>query len=169
MPRFNSTIYKIGINPVVDPPERVMKILFDHAGRLRGPIPVPGNINGAEFRQTLVKYQGLWRLYVNGPMLKDSGSMVGDSVTIEIEFDPKPREVPMSMQLAHALQRDEIAKAAFGKLSPSRQKEIHKYLGSLKTEASIMRNIERVLSHLRGEETDAQYAMMRRKKDQKRR
>lgn len=167
MPRFSSTIYKIGINPVVDPPERVMEILFDQAGRSRGPIPVCGKINGAEFLQTLVKYQGLWRLYVNGPMLEASGSKVGDNVEIEVEFNPKPPDVPMSKQLAHALRRDAIARAAFEKLPPSRQKEIHKYLGSLKTEVSIQRNIERVLSHLRGEETDAQYAMMRRKKDQK--
>ena len=169
MPRFNSTIYKIGINPVVDPPERVLKILFDESGKSRGPIPVRGTINGAEYRQTLVKYQGSWRLYVNGPMLKASGSKVGDNVKLEIEFDPEPRDVPMSKQLADALRRDEIAKAAFETLPPSRQKEIHKYLGSLKTEASIQRNIERVLSHLRGEETDGQYAMMRRAKDHKQR
>ena len=164
MPRFDSIIYKIGINPVIDPPERVMKLLFDQAGRSRGPIPVRGKINGAEFLQTVVKYQGAWRLYVNGPMLKSCGSKVGDSVKIEIDFDPDPRDVPMSGQLADAFRRDKVAKAAFEKLSPSRQKEIQKYLGSLKTEESIRRNVERILHHLRGEDTDGQYAMMRRKK-----
>ena len=167
MPRFNSTIYKIGINPVLDPPERVMKILFGQAGRSRGPIPVRGTINGAEYRQTLGKYEGSWRLYVNGPMIKSSGVKVGDEVKINVEFDPEPRDVEMSKQLAYALRQDEIAKAAFEELSPSRRKEILRYLGALKTEPSIQRNIERILHHLRGEETDAQYAMMRRKKDAK--
>ena len=167
MPRFKSRIYKIGINPVVDPPERVMKILFDQAGRSRGPIPVRGTINGAGFLQTLVKYQGSWRLYVNGPMMKASAAKIGDDVKIDVEFDPEPRDVEMSKQLADALRQDKIAKAAFEDLSPSRRKEIMRYLGSLRTEASIQRNIGRILRHLRGEETDAQYAMMRRKKDAK--
>ena len=32
MPRFLNAIYKIGINPVVDPPDSVMKIIFAQAG-----------------------------------------------------------------------------------------------------------------------------------------
>ena len=149
MPGFKSTIYKIGINPVVDPPERVLKPIFAVAGRSSGPIPVRGKINGSEFLQTLVKYRGLWRLYVNGPMLKSSGSKVGDKVTVEIEFDPKPREVAVPGQFADVLREDSVARSAFEKLSPSRQKEILKYLGSLKTDVSMKRNIERVIRHLR--------------------
>ena len=128
-----------------------MKIIFAEAGKSAGPIPVRGKLEGADFTQTLVKYRAAWRLYINGPMLKASRSKVGDTVKIEIEFDPEPREVPFPKRLADAFNRDAIAKAAFGKLSPSRRKEILKYLVSLKTEASIERNVERVLNNLRGE------------------
>ncbi|HUR97760.1 MAG TPA: YdeI/OmpD-associated family protein [Pyrinomonadaceae bacterium] len=151
MPRFSSSIYKIGINPVVDPPDSVMSLIFEQAGKSAGPIPVRGTLNGAGFIQTLVKYRGAWRLYINGPMLKRSGLKVGDTATIEIEFDPNPREVPIQKKLADALSEDAGAKAVFEKLPPSRRKEILKYLSSLKTQAAVDRNVERVMRNLRGE------------------
>src|SRR5262245_57771936 len=92
MVKFKGKIYKIGINPVVDPPEKVLKKIFEQAGRSSGPITVRGLLNGTKFIQTLVKYGGVWRLYINGPMLKKSGSALGDTVNIELEFDPTPRE-----------------------------------------------------------------------------
>jgi hypothetical protein len=142
----------------------VLLAIFKKAERSKGPIPVRGKLNGAEFIQTLVKYQGSRRLYINGQMLKASSLAVGDTANIEIEFDPRSREVAMPKELAAALRNDTKAKAAFDELSPSRQKEISKYIGSLKTPESVAKNIERVIRHLRAEETDAQYALMRRKK-----
>ena len=165
MVKFSFRIYKLGINPVVDPPAQVLEAIFAEAGRSRGPIPVRGRLNGAEFVQTLVKYQGSWRVYINAPMLQDSQRAVGDMAIVEIEFDPRPRDVPMPKDLETALDKDKKAKAAFNDLSPSRKKEILKYIGALKTAESIEKNVERVIRHLRGEETDAQYALMRRRKD----
>jgi hypothetical protein len=150
MPRFLATIYKIGINPVIDPPGRALKAVFAQAGKSKGPIPVRGKINGMDFIQTLVKYGGLWRLYINGSMLKASGINVGDRVTIEIEFDPMPRTIPMPGELAAALRKDNRAREAFDDLPPSRQKEIMKYIGSLKTEDAIIKNVRRIIAHLRG-------------------
>jgi len=154
MPRFSGSIYKLGINPVVDPPDRSMKIIFAEAGKSAGPIPVRGKLNGFEFEQTLVKYRGAWRLYINGPMLKASGLKVGDTAEIEIEFDPKPRKVPMPGALADAFRKNKMAGIAFDQLTPSRQKEILRYIGSLKTPESIDKNVSRMIRHLLGEETD---------------
>ncbi len=103
MVKFAATIYKIGINPVVDPPGKVLSALFAQAGKDKGPIPVCGHLNGAEFIQTLVKYRGVWRLYINGEMLKASGLNVGDTANVEIEFDPRPRQTPMPLKFAKAL------------------------------------------------------------------
>jgi hypothetical protein len=74
-------------------------LVFAQAGKAKGPIPVRGTVNGADFIQTLIKYQGAWRLYINGQMLKDSGSKVGDTARFEIEFDPRPRDVSMPSHL----------------------------------------------------------------------
>ena len=148
--KFKAEIYKIGINPVIDPPDDVLAVIFEQAGRSKGPIPVRGKLNGAAFIQTLVKYQAAWRLYVNGQMLEDSGLTVGDTARVEVEFDPEPREVPEPEALAAALRKNAKAKAALDKLPPSRRKEIFRYIGSLKSETAIEKNVARVIEQLRG-------------------
>ena len=148
MVEFSARIYKLGVNPVVDPPEAVFETIFELAGRSKGPIPVRGLINGAEFMQTLVKYAGKWRLYVNGEMLEASGLNVGDTASIEIEYDPRPRQYPVPAALRRALASDPKARAAWDALTPSRRTEIVRYLTSLKTEASVSKNIEKVVRML---------------------
>lgn len=161
MHRFSAEILKIGINPVVDPPDDVLAAVFEKAGKSRGPIPVCGTINGADFIQTLVRFRAKWRLYVNGPMLAASGLAVGDLAQVEIDFDPRPREVPMPPVFRSALEADKTARLAFASLAPSRQKEILKYLGSLKTAASIERNVEKVVKQLGGHAVDKPHVAMR--------
>jgi uncharacterized protein YdeI (YjbR/CyaY-like superfamily) len=87
-------------------------------------------------------------------MLKVSGLKVGDTAKVEIEFDPQPRDITIPRDLARALQHDASANAAFSALTPSRRKEICRYIGSLKTQESIDRNVNRILGHLRGEAVD---------------
>lgn len=164
MPTFSTKIYKIGINPVVDPPYEILTVIFEQAGRSKGPIPVRGQLNGSEFVQTLVKYQGAWRLYINGPMLKASGLEVGDTAKIEIEFDPEPRDVPVPAAFAIALKKDKIAKTEYEKLTPSRKKEILRYLGFLKNGESLDRNIERIIGQLRCEPSNKPHSVLRTKK-----
>ena len=149
MPRFSATIYKIGINPVVDPSLEALEGVFEQAGRSKGPIPVRGTVDGAPFEQTLVKFRGAWRLYINGSMLKAAGLKVGDAANIDLEYDPKPREVEMPTQLRSALRKDKAARFEFEKLLPSRRKEIIRYIASLKTRDAVARNVERVIQQLR--------------------
>ena len=164
MIKFRAEIYKLGINPVVDPPDGVLQQIFEQAGKSKGPIPVRGKVDGADFIQTLVKYQGPWRLYINGEVLNDSGLKVGETARIEIEFDPKSRAVEMPAKLRTALHRDKEAKKAFGALSPSRQKEIFRYINSLRTEESIARNVDKIVRQMKGDETVEPLAVMRVKK-----
>jgi len=147
--KFSAKIYKLGVNPVVDPAEEVLAAIVEQAGRSKGPIPVRGTLNGAEFVQTLVRYRGKWRLYVNGEMLKASGLNVGDTAHFEIEFDPSERIVPVPPKFRAALDSDPRVAEAFDKLTPGRKKEILRYLGSLRSDAAVERNIERVLTQLR--------------------
>ena len=164
MQKFSAEIYKIGINPVVDPPDSVLETLFEAAGRFRGPIPVTGRLSGRDFIQTLVKYSGAWRLYINGPMLKASGLTIGDMADIEIEFDPRPRKVPIPAKLSRALSGNDAAKKAFDELAPSRRKEILRYLASLKTEDALERNIQRLVWDLTTPDSPAPHATLKRGK-----
>jgi hypothetical protein len=150
MPAFSATIRLLGINPYVAVPARERKRIFAAAAREQGPIPVRGRIDATPFRQTFVKYQGEWRLYLNTPVRRAAGKDVGDRVTVEVEFDPAPLEEPMPPALKRALQLDAGAREAFAALPPSRKKEICRYINALKTEPSRERNIRMVIAHLSG-------------------
>lgn len=121
---FSSKIFKLGINPCVDVPKDVLDELFNRGARTRGPIPVRGTLNGKKFKQTVVKYQGKWLLYLNTQMREDAEIGVGEDAKVVLELDPEPRIIPMYPKLARALSKNKEAKAAFKKLAPSHQKEI---------------------------------------------
>ena len=150
MKPFSAKIYKIGINPYVLLPQIVLDSLFKQAGKDKGAIPVRGTLNGNAFTQTLVKYSGKWRLYLNAPMRKTAGIDVGDTANVKIEYDPEPRIVPMHPKLQQALAKNKKAKEAFEVLTPSRQKEILRYIGFLKSEESVITNVEKVIQNLLG-------------------
>jgi len=145
---FKAEIYKAGINPCVKVPDHIsakMKVE-------KGYIYIRGKINGFAFQQTLmpVKNEG-YRLYVNGPMLKGSNTKPGDTAKFEIEPDPKPRHLE-SYALPKVFKK-ELNKNGlmnvFTKLTPSRQKEILRYFGFLKSEEALIRNIEKVIDQLK--------------------
>ena len=150
MKSFSSQIEIIGVNPYVEVPVDVLDELFKKAGRTKGPIPVKGNLNGKSFLQTVVKYSSKWRLYLNGKMRTDAGIDVGDVANVKLEYDSKPRTIPMIPRLSAVLKKNKKVKTNFEKLSPYRQKEIVRYLASLKTEESLKRNVAKVISHLSG-------------------
>ena len=146
---FEASIYKVGINPCVDVPLQV-------TGKMtasKGYIPIKGKIKKHPFKQTLVPIKNAaYRLYVNGPMLKGSGTKVGDQVRFIIEQDLEPRTEPMPAELKKKLKNNNLL-PAFEKLNPGRQKEILRYLNFLKTEEALMKNIDKVISQLKNADT----------------
>lgn len=152
MKAFTATIDIIGINPFVFVPDVTLNSIFKQAERDKGPIPVCGTIDGFTFTQTLVKYSGHWRLYINGPMLKASNKTVGDSIKITVVFDPVERPTIMHPKLKAALAKHKEASKIFDTLAPSHQKEIKRYINNLKTEASIDKNVDRAILFLLGKE-----------------
>jgi hypothetical protein len=148
MKPFVVKIFIIGVNPYVLLPEPVLKEIVKQAKKDKGPIPVKGTLNGKKYIQTLVKYSGKWRLYLNTPMRDVTGLVVGDLAKVTVAYDPKPRVVPVHPHLAKALNENKKAKEIFEKLAPYRQKEIVRYIASLKTEESVMRNVKKAIQHL---------------------
>jgi hypothetical protein len=147
---FTATIEIIGVNPFVQVPENILDELFKKCGRSKGTIPIKGTVNGSPYIQTLVKFKGLWRLYINTFMLKNSPEKVGEKIEITVEFDPGDRTIAKPLGFAKALEENPGAKAVFDSLSPSRRREIVRYIASLKTEESVMRNITRAINFLNG-------------------
>lgn len=150
MRKFSAVIEIIGANPFVFLPDRILSAVLRQAGKEKGPIRVRGTINGDPYRQTLLRYKGEWRLYINGFMLKNSPRRIGEKIVVEIEFDPEDKKVEPHPKLVEALRRNRSASEAWEKLTPSRRWEIVRYIGSLKTEESVERNIVRAIGHLNG-------------------
>jgi hypothetical protein len=150
MKTFSAKILIIGINPYILLPEDILKYIFQLSGKNKGPIPVKGKINRKPFIQTLVKYAGKWRLYLNTPMRISAGIDVGDTGKFQITYDPDPRILNTHPKFEKALSKNKKAKAGFDILAPSRQKEIIRYINGLKTEESLERNIQKAIVHLIG-------------------
>ena len=153
MKSFSAKIQIIGVNPYVLLPAALLKYIFQKAGKDKGAIPVKLKIGGNDFIQNLVKYSGKWRLYLNGPMRKAAGKDVGDIIAIMIGFDAKTRSVPMHPKLEKAFKENTQARTAFDKLSPSRQKEILRYINFLKSEESVDKNVTRAIGFLTGKQS----------------
>ena len=152
MIKFKAKIEIIEVNPFVFLPDRVLREIFRQAGKDKGKIPVRMKIDGHEFTQTLIKWSGSWRLYLNTPMRKAAKKDVGDVANFEIAYDPLERTVPMHPKFEKALLENKQAKKVFDSLRPSLQLEINRYLNSLKTESSVDRNVTRAIQSLLGKE-----------------
>lgn len=148
--RFKAVIEIIGINPYVSVPEDILDKIFAQAGRSKGHIPIKGTVNKVPYKQTLIKYSGDWRLYINTTMLKDSPKRIGEAIELTIGFDLLDRTIHPHPKLLEALQRNKEAKAVFEGLSPSLKKEIVKYISFLKTEQSVDKNVARAIDFLLG-------------------
>lgn len=150
MHQFKAKIEIIGINPFVFVPELILLEIFKQAGKDKGKIPIHGTINQLPYKQTLVKYSGDWRLYINTSMLKNSPKRIGESIALTIEFDPTDRSIKPHPNFLKALHKNKKASAIFERLTPSLQHEIVRYIAHLKTEQSIERNITKAIDFLVG-------------------
>lgn len=155
---FTETIAIINGNPYVRPPDNVLQVIFTQAEKSSSPIPIKGTIDGAKFEQTLVRYQGDWRLYINIIMAKAAHikfsksitEIVGKSATFEIAYNPKPKEYGMVSFLGKVLNKNPVAKRNWDKLIPSRQKEILRYFSWLKSDEAKQRNLKKIIEVLGG-------------------
>jgi len=146
MHSFKAKIYKVGINAVVDVPEAVSGKMEPEKGYIR----IKGTINGFDFATTLVPVKdNPYRLFVNIPILKGGNTALGNEAQFSIEqnFEAKENDYPMVPALAKQLKSKKLTDA-FEALTPSRRKDILKYLNYLKTEETLQKNIDKVIKQL---------------------
>lgn len=150
MHTFKAEIAIIGINPYVSVPQEILAAVFAKADKDKGPIPVHGLINQAPYTQTLVRYAGEWRLYINTKMLKNSPKRIREAVEISIEYDPRDRTLPLHPKFEAALEKHPHAHEVFCSLTPSLRHEINRYITHLKSEAKVDENVQRAIDFLEG-------------------
>lgn len=152
MTSFKAKIEIIGINPFVFVPKTLLEELFREFGKDKGPIPIKGTINGKDYKQTLVRFSGEWRLYINTNMLSKSPMRIGEEVEITVEVDSSDRTIAPHPRLVQALMENPQANDVFVSLRLSLQHEIVRYISNLKTEESVERNVIKAIGFLLGKE-----------------
>ena len=152
MHTFTAVIDIIGVNPFVYVPQPILDAIFANARKTKGTIPIKGNINEKPYKQTLVRFSGAWRLYINTTMLKNSPKRIGETIEITIQLDNESRDIAPPESFVKALNENPDSKSVFEKLSASRKLEIVRYLAHLKSEVTLEINIKRAINFLLGNE-----------------
>lgn len=145
--KFKARICKVGINPCVPVPKSIASRLTQE----KGFVAVKGTIEGYAFVQTLVPVKGQgYRLYVNRFMLEGARVANGDSAVFVIERDlqEKSRETPQMPGLLKQKLKATNLTAMFEELTPSRKKDIIRYLSNLKSIESLSKNVNRLVKEL---------------------
>lgn len=150
--RFTQRIELRGINPYLLVSAKLAQQLRPG---WRKPLPVRVTINEKPRSPARVNLMpagdGSFYMYLNGPLREVSGTAVGDRVTARVSFDARYRggpthAVPPSLELGLRA-RPKLARA-WERLTPSRRKEILRYLAGLRTAAARERNIVKLLATL---------------------
>ena len=152
--RFKGTIDIRGINPyVLVSAARAKKL----KANWKKPMPVLVRVNGEPAEPWRINMMpvgdGSFYLYLHGNVRKASKTKVGDGVDIDVEFDAGYAGGPTMLPswVAAALRASKPATAGWKALSPSRQKEIARYLANLKSDDARERNLAKVMRMLSGE------------------
>jgi bacteriocin resistance YdeI/OmpD-like protein/uncharacterized protein DUF1905 len=154
--RFRATIQIRGINPYIH-------VDAKSSGRLRAnwrrPLPVAVRINGRPEPPWRINMMpaggGSFYLYLHECVRKASGTKVGDSVIVQIEFDDRYRggpANPVPRWFSAALKENPAASKSWKALVPSRKKEILRYFAALKSPEARARNLQKAIAALSGSE-----------------
>lgn len=151
--QFKAKIYKIGINWAVDVPQSIVQEMIPEKGYIR----IKGQINDFNFIQTLVPIKNAsYRLFVNQIMMKGGKTALGETAvfTIAQNHTLVDKIYPMPQILSAALTKNSLHDQ-FNELSPSRRKDVFKYLSYLKNEETIQKNIDKLIVQLRNKDKNA--------------
>jgi uncharacterized protein DUF1905/bacteriocin resistance YdeI/OmpD-like protein len=144
---FKTNLLATGGNNVgIEVPEDVVAA-FGRGKRVPVVVTVDG---GYTYRNTISSMGGRFLISFNAETRKATGRGGGDEIEVHLAVDDAPRTVEAPDVLAAELATDAAAKAAWDKLSPSRQRAAADSLTSAKTADTRARRLAKVLADLRG-------------------
>jgi hypothetical protein len=125
-------------------PEDVLAALGG-GGRFR----VLGSIAGVRFESsTMPMGAGQVCMGVHKATRQAASLDVGDEVTVEVERDTRPRTLEIPDDLAGALAEDDVARAAFDRLSLTHRREHVESLADAKRAETRARRLTKILDRL---------------------
>ena len=156
MLRFRAVIQIRGINPYIHVSAELARRLKEN---WRRPLPVAIRINQKPDEPWRINMMpagdGSFYLYLHETVRKASETKVGDKVTVSIEFDPNYSNGPahpVPRWFTQAMAKNSGASKSGKALVPSRKKEVLRYFATLKTSEARLRNLQRAIAALSGEE-----------------
>jgi len=144
---FRAKIYKTGINWCVNVPLRISKRMIP----VKGYIKIKGQINNYDFTKSLVPVKNKpYRLFVNAYMMKGGETALGKVARFSIEQTTKKEVKNYSTPklLRESLKKEGLTKS-FNQLTPSRKKDILKYLSFVKTDETMKKNVNKLIAQLK--------------------
>jgi len=115
----------------------------------RARVPVRGTINGHTFRSSIFPTgDGRHYMVVNRETREGAKVKAGDTVSFVMERDEEPRVVTPPTELARALGANKSAKAAWDKLSYTRQKEHARAVEEARRPETRARRVEKAVAEL---------------------
>lgn len=147
MPTFASVLHQNGNNVGIVVPDEIIAEL----GAGKRPV-VKVMINGSySFVSSVGAMGGHSMIAFSAAHRAASGLQGGDAVDIELQLETAPRVVDMPTELTAALAADELAAAAFEKLSFSARKEHARAISDAATPETTQRRLHKIMAGLRGE------------------
>ena len=114
-------------------------------------VPVVVTIDGGyRYRNTVASMGGRSLISFNAETRKATGNGAGDEVEVRLDLDDAPRVVAVPDDLAAELARDGAAKAAWDRLSYSRQRAHAESITGAKASDTRARRVAKALDDLRG-------------------
>lgn len=114
----------------------------------RARVPVKVTLRGVTLAMSLAPMGGRHVLGFRGELAREAGVAVGDRVRITLEKDDAPRTVAAPRELAAALAKDAVAKAAWDALAPSHRREHAEAIAAAKRPDTRARRIEKSIAML---------------------
>ncbi len=152
--KFTGKIQLRGINPyILVSAARASRIKADWKRAMPVLIRINGQPDLAWHINMMPVGNGSFYLYLDASIRGASGTAVGDTVEVGIDFDDSYQRGPQHDMLpgfATQLAEQPAARAKWDSLTPSLQKEVLRYLAGLKSDEARERNIQRAMRVLGG-------------------
>lgn len=143
---FETTLFASGGNNVgIVVPDEIVAA-FERGKR----VPVVVTIDGDyQYRNSIASMGGRFLISFSAQTRKETGLGAGDRVEVRLDVDDAPRVIEVPEDLAAELAQDDAAKAAWDKLSYSRQRGHAESITGAKASDTRTRRVAKVLATLR--------------------
>ena len=112
-------------------------------------IAVNATIDGLAFRTSLLPGDVGHYMVINEVMRAATGKGLGDTITVELDVDDRPREVTMPVDMQQALHKDKKAMERYAALAYAHRKRYIEWVEGAKKPETRARRVERLIRELK--------------------